>query len=178
MEKVRSRIIQPTVDGLAAEKIPYCGFIFFGLINCGGDPYVIEYNCRMGDPETQSVMPRIGSDFLAHLHAAASETLKSQKIIVTVRTAVSVVAVSGGYPEKYAKGMSIDGIEAVRGSVVFQSGTKDLDGKTVTSGGRVLAVTTLGDDIAEAREGCYRELSKIHFDGMNFRRDIGCDLMR
>jgi phosphoribosylamine--glycine ligase len=178
MEKVRSRIIQPTIDGLIAEGIPYLGFIFFGLIDCGGDPYVIEYNCRMGDPETQSVMPRIESDLLHHLLAAADGTLKNEKISVSPSTAVSIVAVSGGYPESYGKGYKITGIAGVNGSTVFQSGTKFSGADTVTSGGRVLAVTTLAESIPAARAKGYAELQKIAFEKMNYRGDIACDLMK
>ncbi|MCI2083084.1 MAG: phosphoribosylamine--glycine ligase [Bacteroidales bacterium] len=189
MDKVRERIIQPTIDGLVTDKIPYRGFVFFGLINCGGDPYVIEYNCRMGDPETQSVMPRIKSDFLGHLYAAASGNLKKERIEVSGDTAVSIVAVSGGYPESYGKGYRINGMENAESVTIFQSGTrfaetgtggKDTASKKaiVTSGGRVLAVTAIADDIAKAREKGYRELAKIDFDKMYCRHDIGCDLMK
>ena len=178
MDKVRSRIIVPTIQGIEKEGIPYTGFIFFGLINCGGDPYVIEYNCRMGDPETQSVMPRIESDLLHHLYAAASGALKDEKIGISEKTAVSIVAVSGGYPESYGKGYTISGMEKVEGSTVFQSGTRQSGNATVTSGGRVLAVTTLAGSIAEAREKGYAELKKISFEKMGCRSDIGCDLMK
>lgn len=176
MEKVRTRIVEPTVEGLRAENIDYRGFIFLGLINCGGDPYVIEYNVRMGDPETEVVMPRIASDLLPVALAAAKGNIEGCTIEADPRTAVTVMAVSGGYPGDYAKGLAIGGCLAPENSIVFHAGTK-ADPELVTAGGRVLAVTSYGSDILSAAGQSYTSLADIHFDGMYFRRDIGKDLI-
>lgn len=176
-EKVENRIIRPTVEGLGKEGFDYRGFLFIGLMNCGGNPYVIEYNVRMGDPETESVMVRIKSDLLAHLEAAAKGEISSQNIEVSEKTALTVVAVSGGYPESYKKGFAISGLEKNdAATVIFHSGTCYDAGNVVTSGGRVLTVTALGDGIDDSREKAYRRISTISFEGMAYRKDIGNDL--
>lgn len=178
MNKIRTRIVEPTVAGLKAESIDYRGFIFLGLINCDGDPYVIEYNVRMGDPETESVMPRIASDLLPVLAAAAKGDIDGHAIDTDARTAVAVMAVSGGYPGNYAKGKPIEGCLNPEDSLVFHAGTI-MDGDIVkTSGGRVLAVVSYGENIPMASSRSYKSLDDIHFDGIYYRRDIGADLMK
>lgn len=177
MEKIRTRIVEPTVKGLQEEGIDYRGFIFLGLIDCAGEPYVIEYNVRMGDPETEVVMPRIASDLLPVALAAAKGDLAGQTLDTDPRTAVTVMAVSGGYPGDYAKGLPISGNLTPEKSIVFHAGTKATP-DTVTAGGRVLAVTSYGDSIASAVAQSYASLADIHFDGMYFRRDIGQDLQK
>lgn len=176
LAKVEERVIVPTVEGLKKDNIPYVGFIFIGLIKVNNEPFVIEYNVRMGDPETEVVIPRIESDFVELLIATADKKLDSFNLKVMDKSATTVMMVSGGYPEAYDKGMEIKGLENVNDSIVFHAGTK-LDGTTVkTSGGRVLAVTSYGDDFEKALKQSYQNIEKIHFDKMNFRKDIGFDL--
>ena len=177
VEKVRSRIIEPTVKGLEMEGMDYRGFIFFGLMNCGGDPYVIEYNVRMGDPETESVMLRIDSDLLAHMAAAARGNLSAEAIKVSGRAAVTAIIVSGGYPEKYAKGYPVSGLEALTDITVFHAGTAMKDGRLVTSGGRVLALSATGETLPDARDRVYSRVDTVSFEGAFHRSDIALDMI-
>lgn len=176
LEKIETRIVKPTVDGLAKDNIPYKGFIFIGLINVKGDPKVIEYNVRMGDPETEVVMPRLKTDLVDIFQAIAAGQLDTVSLEIDSRSATTVMVVSGGYPEAYEKGKVISGLDDVDGSIVFHAGTTLSDGKAVTSGGRVLAVTSYGENYGEAIKKSYQNIAKLHFDTMYYRKDIGFDL--
>lgn len=178
LQKVEDRIVKPTLKGLKNETIDYKGFIFLGLMNCDGDPYVIEYNVRMGDPETEAVMTRIEGDFADLLYACADGCLDKVHYAKSDKTAVTVMLVSGGYPEAYQKGKVMTGMDQLKDCVAFHAGTAfDAEGQVVTSGGRVIAVTAQGDSITEAREKAYENVAKIKFDGENHRTDIGLDLL-
>ncbi|WP_207422011.1 phosphoribosylamine--glycine ligase [Desertivirga brevis] len=177
MKKVEDQIIKPTVHGLKMDLIPYQGFIFIGLMNCGGDPFVIEYNVRMGDPETESVMPRIESDFVDLLLGVANGNLEEKELKVSAKTAATVMLVASGYPGEYLKGKVITGTENVRGSTVFHAGTIQEDGMVKTAGGRVLAVTALSDTMFGAVQQAVTDAGRIYWDGRYFRTDIGFDLL-
>ena len=174
--KVEERIVRPTIEGFREEGIDYKGFVFFGLMNVAGDPYVIEYNVRMGDPETEVVMPRLKTDILSLFEAMAKGELEQAAFELDDRFCTTVMLVSQGYPGDYEKGKEITGVPDVKGSIVFHAGTKLADGKVVTNGGRVIAVSSFGKTMREALAQSYENVAKIHFDGMNFRRDIGFDL--
>ncbi|TDQ28719.1 phosphoribosylamine--glycine ligase [Tenacibaculum caenipelagi] len=176
LTKVEELIVKPTIDGLQKDGIDYRGFIFIGLMNDNGNPSVVEYNVRMGDPETEVVLPRIQSDLVELFEGVATQTLGEKSYEVTPQTATTVMLVSGGYPEDYEKGKEITGFETVEDSIVFHAGTTLKDGKVVTSGGRVMAITSFGDSIEKALEKSYKSIDKITFDKMNYRRDIGFDL--
>jgi phosphoribosylamine--glycine ligase len=176
MKKIEDRIIKPTIEGLKKENIPYQGFIFFGLINCKGDPYVIEYNVRMGDPEAEVVLPRINSDILELFEGIATKTLASKKINIIPASATTVMLVSGGYPGSYEKGKVIENLNKAEGCIVFHAGTKLSDGKVLSNGGRVISVSAYGHTFKEALSSCYRNAKIITFDKMYYRPDIGFDL--
>lgn len=176
MKKIVDRIVKPTVNGLSKENIDYKGFVFIGLMMVNNEPYVIEYNVRMGDPETEVVLPRIKSDLVDLLEACAQQNLERIGVDIDERAATTVMLVSGGYPEDYEKGKEIIGLENVEGSTVYHAGTKMEQGSIVTNGGRVLAVTSLDDDFRIALQKSYRNIDKISFEGMQYRRDIGFDL--
>jgi len=173
MRKVEERVIIPTIEGLKKDNIVYKGFIYIGLMNVNGDPYVIEYNCRMGDPETEIVLPRIKNDLVDLLIAVGNDNLQEKQIEIDERAAATVIVASGGYPEDYAKGKEITGLESVNDSIAFHAGTKKEGGKILTNGGRVLAVTSFGKDIHEAVAKSNSSIEKINFEGKYYRRDIG-----
>lgn len=177
LQKVEERVVKPTVSGLQKDGIDYRGFIFIGLMNVDGNPQVIEYNVRMGDPETEVVLPRIQSDLVDLFEGVANQTLESKSYEVTNQIATTVMLVSGGYPEAYEKGKEITGFDTVNDSIVFHAGTTEKDGKVVSNGGRVMAVTSFGDSIEEALNKSYASIDKISFEKMNYRKDIGFDLV-
>ena len=176
MKKIEERIVIPTVNGLIKENIDYKGFVFIGLINVNNEPFVIEYNVRMGDPETEVVLPRINTDLVSVLEATAKQTLNTIDLEIDKRAATTVMVVSGGYPEAYEKGKVISGIENIKDSIVFHAGTASKDGNIVTNGGRVIAITSLDDDYKKAIKKSYQNIEKLHFDTMYYRTDIGFDL--
>lgn len=178
MRKVEERIVRPTVQGIQAEKMDYKGFVFLGLMNCGGDPYVIEYNVRMGDPETESVFPRISSDVVELFKHTWNGTLDRAELRISPQTAACVMIVAGGYPGSYAKGLPIQGVEQVTGSLVFHAGTKrNADGQLLTNGGRVLCVTSFADNLADSLAKSYAAVRDIRWQDCYYRHDIGKDLM-
>ncbi|MDR3338488.1 MAG: phosphoribosylamine--glycine ligase [Candidatus Symbiothrix sp.] len=176
MKKVEERIVIPTIEGLKAEKIDYKGFIFLGLINVNDNPVVIEYNCRLGDPETEVVIPRIQSDFVDLLNGIAQENLAEKKLLIDERSATTVMLVSGGYPGDYEKGKIISGLDKLENSLIFHAGTVEKDEKILTNGGRVIAVTSYGKNKNEALEQSFKNAEIICFDGKYYRKDIGFDL--
>jgi len=177
LNKVEELVVKPTIAGLQKDGIDYRGFIFIGLMNNNGNPSVVEYNVRMGDPETEAVLPRITSDLFDLFEGVAHQNLHEKSFSVTDKTAATIMLVSGGYPKAYQKNKEIKGFENIKESIVFHAGTATLDDKVVTNGGRVMAVTSFGDTIEEALEKTYRSIDKIHFDQMNYRKDIGFDLV-
>lgn len=178
LAKVEERIVKPTIEGLKTDNIPYVGFIFIGLMNDNGDPKVIEYNCRMGDPETEVVLPRIKSDLLELFIAVGEKKLSDFQFELDPRTATTVMMVAGGYPGDYEKGKEISGLENVKDAVAFHAGTKNADGKIVTNGGRILAFTAFGNSIEEAVSRSYAAANAVKFEGCYFRKDIGQDLVK
>lgn len=177
MEKIESRIVKPTIAGLQKDNIAYKGFVFIGLINVKGEPMVIEYNVRMGDPETEVVMPRLQTDLVELFQAVAAQTLEEVPLEIDTRAATTIIVASGGYPEDYEKGKIITGLQSVEDSIVFHAGTKEENGAVVTNGGRVLAVTSYGDTFQDAIKKSYQNIEKLHFDKMYYRKDIGRDLL-
>ena len=176
LQKIEERIVKPTINGFQQDNIDYKGFVFIGLIKVGNDPFVIEYNVRMGDPETEVVMPRLQSDLVEIFRAMANQTLDQVAFEIDPRSATTIMVVSGGYPEDYEKGKVISGLENVEGSMVFHAGTMLKDDQVVTNGGRVIAVTSYGDNFKEAIAKSYANIKKITFDKMYYRKDIGFDL--
>lgn len=176
LKKVEDSVIKPTIEGLKKDNIPFIGFIFFGLMNNNGDPQVVEYNVRMGDPETEVIMPRLKADLLEVFEAAAKKQLADITLEIDSQACVTVMLVSGGYPGSYPKGVPIRNLETVENSIVFHAGTKTLDGKVVTNGGRVLSISSLDNNFHEALKKSYVSAEKIHFEGKYYRRDIGFDL--
>ncbi|MES2835938.1 MAG: phosphoribosylamine--glycine ligase [Bacteroidota bacterium] len=177
LNKVEQQVVIPTINGLKKENIDYKGFVFIGLMNCGGEPWVIEYNCRMGDPETEVVLPRLESDLLELFIAVSKQELHKQEFKISSKTAVTVMCVSGGYPGDYEKGKEITGLSEITNSLIFHAGTTTKNGKIVTNGGRVLAITSIDETIVEAVEQSMQAANQIIYDGKYFRRDIGKDLM-
>ena len=176
LKKIEDRIVKPTVDGLVKDQLPYKGFIFIGLIMVDSEPIVIEYNVRMGDPETEAVLPRLKTDLVEIFQAIDKQCLNEVDIEIDPQTAVTVMLVSGGYPEAYEKGKEITGLEKIENSMVFHAGAKNKDGKIITSGGRVMAVTSFGADFKSALDTSYKSIELLKFEGMNYRKDIGFDL--
>lgn len=176
MQKIENQVVRPTVEGLKKDKITYKGFIFIGLIKVNDDPYVIEYNVRMGDPETEVVLPLIKNDLLSLFEATANESLDTIELEIDKRSATTIVVVSGGYPEAYEKGKEITGFENINESLVFHAGTKTENGKVVTNGGRVIAITSYDNDFQKAIKKSYQSIEKLNFDKMYYRKDIGFDL--
>lgn len=176
LDKVEEKVVKPTIEGFAKDNLPYKGFVFIGLMKVGEEPYVIEYNVRMGDPETEVVLPRLKSDLVEIFEAIGKGKLQEQTIEIDPRTATTVMMVSGGYPEDYEKGKVISGIDTVQDSIVFHAGTTMKGEEIVSNGGRVLAVTSYGNDFKEALEKSYQSIEKIHFDKQYFRTDLGFDL--
>ena len=176
MNKIEERVVKPTINGLQKDNIPYKGFVFIGLIRVNNEPYVIEYNVRMGDPETEVVIPRVKSDLVELFQAVGSQTLDIVAIELDDRAATTVMTVSGGYPEAYEKGKEIIGLDSIEDSIIFHAGTKTEEGKVVTNGGRVLAITSYGPDFREALATSYKNVAKLNFDKMYYRKDLGFDL--
>lgn len=177
LEKIETRIVKPTIAGLQSDGIEYKGFVFIGLINVKGEPIVIEYNVRMGDPETEVVIPRLKSDLVELFQAVGNQTLNEVSLEIDERSATTIMVVSGGYPEDYGKGFEISGLENIQDSIAFHAGTKLENGKVVTNGGRVIAITSFGESFHEAIKKSYQNIEKVHFDKMYFRKDIGFDLL-
>jgi len=176
LSKIEERIVKPTINGFKKDNLPYVGFVFIGLIKVGNDPKVIEYNVRMGDPETEVVLPRLKNDFVEILQAMSSQTLDKIDIEIDKRAATTIMLVSGGYPEAYEKGKEISGVQNITESIPFHAGAQIQDDKIVTSGGRVIAITSYGNSYQEAIKKSYQSIEKLHFDKMNYRKDIGFDL--
>jgi len=176
MQKIETRIVKPTIQGLQNDSIEYKGFVFIGLINVNNEPYVIEYNVRMGDPETEVVIPRLKTDLVELFLTLKNQELNEISLEIDSRSATTIMVVSGGYPEDYEKGKEITGIENIEDSLVFHAGTKEENGKIMTNGGRVLAITSFGENFKEALKTSYKNIDKLHFEKMYFRRDIGFDL--
>lgn len=176
MQKIEDRIVKPTIQGLQNENIDYKGFVFIGLIKVQNEPFVIEYNVRMGDPETEVVIPRLKTDLVELFQALDNQELDKISLEIDPKSAVTVMVVSGGYPEDYEKGKEISGIETIEDSIAFHAGTKEENGKILTNGGRVIAVTSFGENFKEALKTSYKNIEKLHFENMYFRRDIGFDL--
>lgn len=175
-QKVINKIVMPTIEGIKSENMDYTGFVFFGLINVGGEPFVIEYNCRMGDPETEVVIPRIEDDLVEVFQDAISKKLEGKKLTFSSQSAATIMLVSGGYPGDFEKYKQITGVDDVQDSIVFHAGTTQKDGDILTSGGRVMAITSVADNFQEAIRISLKNAEKIHFEGKYFRRDIGFDL--
>ena len=176
MRKIEEQVVKPTINGLQKDKLPYKGFVFIGLIKVGDDPKVIEYNVRMGDPETEVVLPRLKNDLVEIFQAIADQTLNTITIDIDQRAATTVMLVSGGYPESYEKGKVITGLENVNDSIVFHAGAKNQNDSIVTSGGRVMAITSFGDTYQQALKKSYQTIQDVKFDKMYYRKDIGFDL--